>query len=163
MEYSQKYSIVQFVEPIQEGFEFQMENWPLHVTFVDVFAVPSEELLIDELTASLASEVNLLVVSESYSSFGEGENTIPVTLLQSTPELQSLHDKLIDVLEANGAVFNSPQFTRLGFVPHATYQKNAKLEIGQQIIVKELSLIDMFVGGDWHKRKVLRNFKLSAE
>lgn len=162
MAYSQKYSIVQFVEPIQEGFEFSMEDWPLHVTVADVFAVTLEESLIDELKTSLISEENLAVRADAYSNFGDGENTIPVTLIQSTPELRSLHDRLINLLEEDGAIFNSPQFTHLGFIPHSAHQKNAKLEIGQRVRIKELSLVDMYVDGDWQKRRILCNFKLGA-
>ena len=162
MAYSQKYSIVQFVEPVQENFEFSMDNWPLHVTLADVFAVELNEPFMDGLASYIAAEPRLLIKADNYDSFGDGDNRILVTMMKNNHQLQLLHDRLIDFLEQYDTVFNSPQFTRKGFVPHATYQNGMRIEAGREVSVEELSLIDMYVDGDWRKRKLLRNFKLNS-
>jgi len=161
MIYSQKYTIVQFLEPIQDQQTFSMENWPLHITLADVFAVTLNQSLLDQLAAFVAEEQCFSVTAKGERRLGEEENPVTVTVLEKTAVLQSLHDKLIDLLQANGAVFNSPQFTRQGFLPHATHQKHARLE-EQLVSINELSLVDMFVDGNWQQREVLKRFKLKS-
>lgn len=160
MAYSQKYTIVQFLEPIEEPQIFNMDSWPLHITLADVFAVDLSESLVTQLRDLLASGENMVVEAGTEDLLGDDDHAVKVRLVQNTPELQSLHDRIIDFLEANEAVFNSPQFTRNGFLPHVTIQGERKPTQGQQLDIKQLSLIDMFVDGDWRRRKILANFKL---
>lgn len=35
--FTQKWTIVSFISPVPEGFEFSYKNWPRHITMVDVF------------------------------------------------------------------------------------------------------------------------------
>lgn len=162
MAYSQKYTLVQFLEPVPKQHEFPMSDWPLHVTLADVFAIELTEALFSELAAFAASRAAFLVEAGGDGKLDGDENPVQFTLLKNTAELQSLHTGLIDLLQTNGAVFNTPEYTREGFVPHSTHQNHTRLMHGQQIAITELSLIDMFVGGDWRQRKVLKTFKLKA-
>lgn len=160
MAYSQKYCLVAFYQPQAIGTEFSMTEWPLHVTLADVFAIDRADTSIDEKIRN---------VVESHNPFGikVGEQTTlgitPVTLLDKTDALVDLHNRLVDLLEQNGATFNTPEFTRAGFLPHCTIQTTGQLQKGDIFTVRELSLIDMFVDNDWQRRKVLNTFELRRE
>ncbi len=162
MSYSQKYTIVQFLEPIQPRQTFSMEEWPLHITLADVFAINLDESLIKALAAYLSSKECISTESMEEAQLGDHNNPTIVTLIKNNSKLQSLHDELINFLQAYGAVFNSPQFTHGGFLPHATRQNHAHLETGKKINISELTLVDMFVDNNWKQRKVLESFNLKS-
>ncbi|GEM_PF-4640745 len=37
--FTQKYTIVQFFDDIAEGYKYSSDDWPLHSTVVDTFAI----------------------------------------------------------------------------------------------------------------------------
>ncbi|MFO0971213.1 MAG: 2'-5' RNA ligase family protein [Candidatus Saccharimonadales bacterium] len=159
MQYSQKYCLVSFIDPIEVNTEFSVEGWPLHVTLADVFSIERNSL---DIQAKLKE---LLEKQPALKTFANKETvlgTTKVTLLDNTTSLRKLHTALIDLLETNGAQFNVPEFTREGFLPHCTTQKTARLNIKDEILIDNLALIDMFPNGDWQQRKVLTAFKLKA-
>lgn len=86
--------------------------------------------------------------------------TTGVMLLKKNSELVNLHNNVVDRLVLDGAIFNTPEFTKDGFLPHSTVQKTGNLYSGDVRNITTISLIDMFSGGDWRQRKILRNFKL---
>lgn len=161
MTYSQKYSIVQFLETVREETVFSMDDWPLHTTLADVFALDLNEDVITKLTAFLATKNSFTIKAKDDMTLGSTDNPCPVTLIENNIMLQSLHDTLIDLLEQSGAIFNSPQYTHQGYLPHSTIQKHARIHAGDVFKVNELSIIDMFVDGDWRQRKVLQTIKLA--
>jgi|JI6StandDraft_1071083.scaffolds.fasta_scaffold278057_2 hypothetical protein len=83
-----------------------------------------------------------------------------VVLVESTDEIPSLYTLVINLLEQNGARFNTPAFIKDGYVPHFTIQKSGELQ--KIATITELSLIDMFPVNDWHQRKVVATFDLST-
>lgn len=148
-----------FTAPIESGVRFHMSDWPLHVTIADVFAIDRTGSMIDMKLASLLSEIKAVeVIAVSDELLGE----TPVVLLEKIQRLQKLHDSIATLLKENGAIFNNPEFTYDGFLPHSTIQKSGRLHIGDKITIDSVSLIDMFPGGDWQQRKVLMTFKLGA-
>ena len=153
--YSQKYCLVCFVEPMAVGSGFTMSEWPLHVTLADVFAVDLAGTQIEaKLAAIMAEQTPIIVTADKESTLGN----IPVVLIQRSVELVALHNKVMGLLEQNGAMFNRPGFTREGFLPHCTIQKTGCLNTGQELIINSLALVDMFPRGDWQHRKVIRVF-----
>lgn len=160
MSYSQKYTLVHLFTPLQEGAEFHMADWPLHTTLADVFAIDRHEVKIDAQLAELALNTQAVEVS----AVGESVlGTTPVVLLEKTAPLKQLHDNIVTLLEQNGVVFNSPEFTKDGFLPHCTIQKSGRLEIGDAISIDSISLVDMFPNDDWQQRKVLATFSFSLK
>ncbi len=162
MTYSQKYALVQFLEPVKAGSIFSMSDWPPHVTIADVFAADINHKLIDDLKTALATEKSFEVEAGNESKLGDKKNSVHVVLINNTYELQALHNNLVDFLKLHGALFNSPKFTNNGFLPHCTYKNKPYLKQGDLIKITELSLIDLFVDEDWRMRKVLENFKLES-
>ncbi len=156
MNYSQKYTLVAFLKPLEVGAEFHMADWPLHITLADVFAIDLSPSLEQQLTELLASQPPVKLSVGEDATLG----TTNVALVNKTSELQTLHEAIVDVLERNGVIFNTPEFTRSGFLPHSTIQKSGRLHAGDEFQITSVSLVDMFPKGDWQQRKVLHNFIL---
>lgn len=157
MTYFQKYALVSFVSPVAVGIEFAMADWPLHITLADTLAVNRKDSNIEaKLSELLAKCVPATTHALSNSTLG----SVQVVLLEKNQELSRLHEQIVDLLEVNGAVFNNPEFTRGGFLPHSTIQKEGKLSIGEKIRIDSLALVDLFVDGDWRQRKVLWQAKM---
>lgn len=155
MGYSQKYTLVHFFAPLQDGSKFHMTEWPLHTTLADVFAIDRHKTDIDTKLSALASKANVVsVVAIDENVLG----TTPVVLLEKTAPLQQLHESIVSLLEKNGTMFNNPEFTRDGFLPHSTIQSSGRLQIGDEVSIDSMSLIDLFPNDDWQQRKVLATF-----
>ena len=150
-QYSQKYSLVQFFEETTIGQSFHMSEWPMHVTLADVFAVTVTDQLHDELRLFIEKSDGASSTVTSEGVLG----TTPVWLLDPTPPLVQLHRDIVEILEKHGAVFNTPEFVKDGYIPHITKQYTDTMSIGDTVHVNRLSLIDMFPNNDWQTRVVL--------
>ncbi len=134
-----------------------MIDWPLHVTLADVFAVDRNATGIDaKLEEMLLSRSSVTVKVLREADLG----TTGVVLVEKSNRIIKLHKSIIDLLQANGAMFNSPEFTRGGFLPHSTVQNSGRLYMGDRLNIDSVTLIDMFPNEDWRQRKVLNTFKL---
>ena len=96
MEYSQKYTLVQFFQQVDIDEVFRMTEWPPHVTLADTFAVDITDQLIADLETHLDTWPYTLTYVQNEGTLG----TTDVWLLKNTPELQALHDRLVDILES---------------------------------------------------------------
>lgn len=157
MTYSQKYALVHFISPIRDGAQFHMADWPLHTTLADVFAIDRHATDIDKKLATLLAQIKPV---ETNATDDAALGTTHVVLLDKTPPLVKLHTDIVSLLEENGTVFNNPEFTRNGFLPHSTIQKSGRLQAGDKVFIDSISLVDMFPGGDWEQRRVLATFKM---
>lgn len=156
MKYSQKYTLVAFLKPIEVGAEFAMVDWPLHMTLADVFAIGLDTTIEQNLTDLLAKKSPISLSVGEDATLG----TTKVSLINKNSELQNLHDEIVDLLELNGVEFNTPEFTRKGFLPHSTIQKSGRLNAGDEFEITSVSFVDMFPEGEWQQRKILKNFNL---
>ena len=134
-----------------------MSEWPVHVTLADVFAVDRHDVGIDEKVADLLAKIYPVTTS---ARIDDVLGTTPVVLLDKTAPLTQLHTDIVNLLEANDATFNTPEFTKDGFLPHSTIQKSGRLHVGDTITIDSISLVDMFPGGNWEQRKVLTTFDM---
>lgn len=157
--FTQKYTIGHFMDGLPEVYEYSMEDWPPHITLADVFSVDGDSSnLIENLREKLSTvkPVQTKIICEDW--FGD-HKSIHVRLLDKTTDFQRLHDEIVDVLKNLGCKFNNPEFTEDGFKPHLTVQKDGKLEIGDNLTIDTITLIDMFPNDDFKKRKVLGTIK----
>ena len=160
--FTQKYTIVQFFDPIDEGYEYSSDNWPLHSTVVDTFAIDwSVDEIVTKLTELLRSHAPADSVAEDDRFFGEN-GRVQVVLLNRSGSLVDLHLDIVALLEDGGLALNDPQFARDGFLPHATVQKHARLNKGDEVKFTTLSIVDMFSNEDAYKRRVLKTIKISG-
>jgi len=157
MPYSQKYVFVHFTSPVQAGTSFRMSDWPVHVTLADVFAVDRHGVALDQKVADLLADMQPV---ETTTYRDDVLGTTPVVLLDKTTSLVMLHMAIVTLLEQNGAIFNTPEFTKDGFLPHSTIQKSGRLNIGDIVTIDSVSLVDMFPGGDRKQRHILATFPM---
>lgn len=159
-EFTQKYTIAQFFDDIDEGCEYSSDSWPLHSTIVDTFAI---DWSVDEMISELENVLQGLTKAESRAEgdrfFGENRQ-VQVVLLNRSDSLVELHMNVLSTLEKGGLVLNDPQFARDGFLPHATVQKHARLNKGDKVEFTTLSIVDMFPDEDPYKRKIVRIIKI---
>lgn len=159
--YTQKYTLAYLLKKLPDGFEYAREDWPPHVTLADVFAIEGGwQEVIKHLQSRLMNITPVESCISGEDRFGK-DRTIPVQLIRKTNELQALHDLIIDILEAHDATFNSPEFTRDGFKPHSTIQKEGRLQPGDKIRFDSVTLIDLFPSNDPYQRRILGTIPLS--
>jgi hypothetical protein len=159
-QFTQKYTIVQLLEPLNEGDEYAPADWPLHVTLADIFSI---NCTVDELTAQLAEMLRARTPPRAVAGhdeyFGVNQQT-KVTILEMSEELITLHYDLIALLQGCGAVFNTPQYIEAGFRAHATVRPHLRLKPGAEVQFKALTIIDFFPDQDPNRRKVLKTIPL---
>lgn len=153
--FTQKYAIIQLFEDMPVGMQFSSDNWPLHSTIVDTFAIDwSLPTMTNELTELLGvhSQASSIVKDDRFL----GENgQVQVVLLHKTDSLSKLHYDIVARLEEGGLKLNDPQFAKEGFLPHSTVQPHARLNKEDEVTFSALSVIDFFPNNDPYQRKVL--------
>jgi len=154
MNYSQKWSIIYLFETLNEGDEFSMQNWPLHTTLADVFAVDMNQQVLDDIQKIFNEFKGIETNAIGERTFGDAEHLVNVVLLENTSMLQTCHDTFIDMLTKHGAVFNNPEFTHDGFIPHSTIQMDKRLQIGDMVQLDKLAIVDMFPNNNLQQRKI---------
>lgn len=157
--YTQKYTIVHLMDVLPEGYEYSMKDWPLHITVADVFAIDGNSTHVLERLRDMLSTFSPLQTRVNGEDWFGDDKSIHAMLLEKTNEFQQLHDEIVTVLKQFGAKFNNPEFTEDGFKPHSTVQNDGKLEIGDNLTIDTITLIDMFPNDDFKKRKVLGTIK----
>lgn len=160
--FTQKYTIIQLFEDVPEGTPFSASSWPLHATVADTFAIDWDiSTMTEKLIGLLSSHTPAISVVEDDRFFGD-QGQVQVALLRKTDDLAQLHHDVIGLLEQGGWKPNDPQFAKEGFLPHSTVQKHARLNKGDKVTFKALTIIDMFPGGDPYQRKVIKTITIGA-
>ncbi|HET8670664.1 MAG TPA: 2'-5' RNA ligase family protein, partial [Candidatus Saccharimonadales bacterium] len=159
----QKYVIVKFLEPVADTTEFDAKHWPLHVTLASNFVVDRKAVHLFDKLAELASSENSVTTTASDNDYFGLHKHVHVTTLTMTPELQTLHNRMIALLKSLGATFDEPQYQEEGYRAHATVQADKRLHKGDAVTVDELTVVDMFPDDDISRRRTMRTFKLHSK
>lgn len=158
--FTQKWAIVSLLEDIAEGSEFHYTEFPLHITLAGVFAVEKiEEDLVAELSNLLKDTHPISVEASRKDMFGPDKN-IAVMRIAPTPDLANLHNLIHSWLVSCDAIFNSPQYQGVGYLPHSTFQKSGKLIAGEKRVFTSISLVDLYPHNDGYKRKITKTIPL---
>jgi hypothetical protein len=159
---SKKYTIVQFIDDVHEGYEYVNDSWPLHSTIIDTFAINwSPEEMITKMTEALRHYDNASSISEDDRLFGRSGQVL-VTVLNRSKALFKIHTDLLALLEKGGIMLEKPQYAYDGFIPHATVQRHARLNKGDNVQFTALSIVDMSPSDIINKRKVLKTIKIGT-
>ncbi|MBI4033862.1 2'-5' RNA ligase family protein [Candidatus Saccharibacteria bacterium] len=160
--YSQKWTIVTFLEPVKDSYEFNWRNWPLHITLADTFSINWEKNdCMTKLEKLLAIQKPIKVSAKNIQLFGEPNKKHYVVVLERNTELVSLHNDIIALLKNSGAIFNEPQFIKEGFIPHIAIKDRKNYSQLDLICVSESTIVDMFPNGDGEQRKILKTVKFA--
>lgn len=159
----QKYVLIHILKPVANNTQFSMYDWPLHVTLSPRFAVDIEQKGFDADLSNLITKQNpVKTIVKKDASFGK-DSQVHVSLLDLTSQLFKLHNDLLDLLESYGAVFDEPNYSRSGYLPHVTVQKSGRVFEGDIITIDSLTLVDMFPERDIKQRKVLKTYRFRNE
>ncbi|HSW65697.1 MAG TPA: 2'-5' RNA ligase family protein [Bacillota bacterium] len=149
------YGLATIFEPHEVGQEYAADKLPLHLTIIDSFETElSAVQLGQKLQELLAHQQSFTVTALSDTMYGPDKN-IPVTLLELTPELASLHNKVVTMLEAEGATFKNPHFQKDRFSPHVTAQKDKRIHPGDQVVIGSICAAAKVAPGDDANRSVV--------
>ena len=134
------YGIATIFENSITGYEFLSDNIPLHLSHVDSFEVElTAEQLAKKLSASLTYQKTLQVKVLRDACYGP-EKDILVAELELTPDLSSLHIRIMDMLTQVGAIFKNPHFHNDGYSPHISIYENRRVSIGEVVTIDQVSI-----------------------
>ena len=162
MTFTQKYAIISPIDSVQEGKIFDSNNWPLHMTLADTFAINSVDNDLFTQLRSIVKGRKVAITGYADSYFGK-QNETRVMLLKPSRELLSLHSDIINLLIEKGAVFNDIQYTKAGFIGHVTQQAHRTMQVDDTVQLSSIALIDMFPGKNPYKRRVIKLINFSKD
>jgi hypothetical protein len=159
--FTQKYSVIYFLQPLPDGAEFSSADWPPHITLAETFAIrQNEATMINGLHGVAVKHHPVPTTAMDDAYFGPNHN-VQVVLLTMTPELVALHSDVVATLENDcGAVFNNPTYVKQGYRPHSAIRPGTRLSNGDHVTIDSLSIVDMFPDGDPYNRKILTTLPL---
>jgi hypothetical protein len=160
--YTQKYTIACFFAAQELGTNFSALEWPLHITIIDTFKTDWPVATLIRAVQEVATATKAVDVLPVEQAFLGPDKDVPVKLIQPNEALVGLHYKLLALGPDGSFVFNTPEFVGKGFLPHATDQKDATVQLGQTYHLTTISLVDMFPSGDYMLREVLGTFTLNG-
>lgn len=135
-----RYGFATLIGDYPAGYEFKPDNIPLHLTHVDSFEVDlNSDELASRLGRVLAGQRSFSVKAIADTMLGSDKN-IPVTMLELTPELVTLHRIIMDMLDAEGAILKNLHFHRDDFSPHVSAYGTRRVAIGEEVLIKDVSI-----------------------
>lgn len=158
---SQKYVIVHFVDLARTPHEFSYTEWPPHVTLLANFTIDQPvDALVSELASYAQQTEPFEIRVEGEALFGPNQD-VPVLLMQTTADIQKVHEDLADLTGVLGAKYDDPQYMRVGYRPHMTIKAKTQTGVQQAMTLDSLTLIDMYPDGDITRRRVIKSFVLT--
>jgi len=156
-----KYVIVKMLKNQAIGSTFNSGQWPLHITIIPNFEIDWDfnrlELEIERIVKPCKQ---IITVATARDLFGPNKD-IPVTRLELKPKLAEIHNTIVEFLESNGAKFELPIILKDNYRPHVTVQEGAYVNIGENLNIDELCIVDKDTEGNPSLRKVLGIVKLA--
>lgn len=157
----QRYVIVTFLEAVDDGFEFNPQNYPLHVTIIPSFRLNSFAPELENEIATLCSKILAIKTEAEGDEYFGPSKEVHVSTIRMRDDLMKLHTDLKNILAAHHAEFDEPHYMAENYRAHATVQEKKRLNVGDPVIIDRVSVIDKFPNGNPNIRRVLKTIKLS--
>jgi hypothetical protein len=161
--FTQKYTIISLFEEFDDGYEFHRTKWPEHITLSgSMFEVDLEKSdIVKNLSDIAASQDQIKLLASELSTLGPIDKPVQVMLFEDSSQLLELHRSLITLLSGVGANFTISGHINAGYIPHSTVQLSSTLKTNDEVILRSLSLVDMFPRQDGEQRKIIKtmNFR----
>ena len=148
--------------PLQTGESFTVAGWLLHITILAPFetdAAPADIARL--LAATMAGFGPVTVVAGQDELFGR-RHDIPVTVIDANVELTRLHDRLVEALlplasDPSELAFSGPEFRA-----HVTIKQQRRVQAGDELVLKQIALVDMAPRAAASGRTVLASCDLAG-
>lgn len=111
--------LVHFVEQQLEGWTFERDHWPLHITLVPWFVVQDEEAVNRGLERVAGDTDTLRLGVGEQDMFGVNRD-VPVNVINNQADVMALHEKLIEAIGRADMAFHKQQFPGQRYVAHIT-------------------------------------------
>jgi len=140
------YLIILEITPLKTGSVH--DTLPLHCTLVHWFWLQQDSTQLAKQLSNAVRGISPLLLTAGDQQVFTGKNKngqlVPVTVndITLTPELQSLHEHVCNVLQTMDVRYAEPQYVHNGFHPHVTHQKDGALSSGQAHTSTKLYLIE---------------------
>jgi 2'-5' RNA ligase len=150
--------VIHLVESFAEGRRFcrTRTGWPLHITFIPWFTVPSEADILQELGTAAAGYAAFSVRVGEGALFGP-ERDVAVNVIATQEPCRTLHDALVELLRCHNASFISEQWMGEAFRAHITHHGERRREPGDTEAVNTITVVRLV---DPDTCEVVRHFKL---
>mgnify|MGYP000863154534 CR=1 FL=1 len=115
---------------------------PLHATVMPWFSndnIDNLDVLLGNLVAASACS-GFELIGQKREAFGP-KNEVMVTVLQKTPDLIRLHNKLLFLLARHNALPLETQWVGAGYVPHVTDIPQTIFPVKGKVVTSRLVLI----------------------
>ncbi len=155
-----RYALVKFLENLRDSDEFPALSWPLHLTIVPNFSIGWDDVTLREKVHGVLAGHDPVDVGAGHDDLFGPQRTVPVTVLEPTPGLMSLHNRIFELLTNAGADFCRPEYVQRGYRPHVTITPQRRLGPGDRIVVDAISLVDLQPRGNSQLRRVLGTISL---
>lgn len=150
-----RYVVVLPLEPLALGDGYPLKTWPLHLTVAPTFVIDNPlQTAVSAIAPVFAFQRPLMLRAGHDEGFGRSE-TIPVTVVQRTIELELLHERLVRELTAVAAEFDDPHFTGAGYRAHVTMNRTERIHHGDTLHLRQAAIVDMEPDGDERLRNVV--------
>ncbi|MDQ3065213.1 MAG: 2'-5' RNA ligase family protein [bacterium] len=135
-----EFVIAHILDDVETGDRFTL--WPLHVTILPPFQADNKEQVVDAVEQTIKSSAPINVQLGEFAQFGAKRI---VRKLIINPELQSLHDKLLQLANLQG--WDVPQkYVGRYYTPHIT-RKAERDYIGENFTMSELCIVEALPQG----------------
>ncbi|WP_353808226.1 2'-5' RNA ligase family protein [Agromyces sp. SYSU T00194] len=132
------------VERMQVGDEFPVGSWPLHLTAVPPFRTPADADGVAAVLADASEGAPALRVRLGTDAMFGRKHDVPVRLVEDPDGTEmALHERLLDALVRVAAQHDAIDHVGAGHRPHVTHQPDARTEAGDELVLRQLALIDM--------------------
>lgn len=145
------------VKPMKVGDIY--EELPLHCTLMHRFWSELTSAVLADKIKDLFKEIRPIVL-KPHERLLLGPKKVPVSELELTDGLKSLHMRLYDFLNDLGVEYTAPEWVGKGYRAHVTERENAHLEVGSQQTSSAIYLIEVKVPGHDHRRLIRHKFEL---
>lgn len=158
--YTQKYTIVCFLDLKTAPITFSALDWPPHVTMLDTFKTEWPVKNLSRAIEQVAQCNTAFNIRATEQAMLGPDKDVPVKLLLPDAAIIGLHRKLLALSDEGSFIFNTPEFVGKGFLPHVTDQKASRMLIGKSYSITSVTLVDMFPDDDYMKRAIIKTFAL---
>ncbi len=135
-----QYVILSFLTP-ETAPLFKRNEIPLHLTLAGPFFSEREMSELAEKMKDVCAETKSMTLrGTGRRMFGRDKN-IPGTLIERTPELYALHNRLFDALKGMVTI-KIPEHNRTAYTPHVSDRLGAKVLPGHTFTLESASLLE---------------------
>jgi len=158
--FTQKWCVAAFIEPVVDGYDFFWKDVPLHVTIVGVFGTDKSGNELSKIVKDSLNNISIFEVQAGEDLYWGENKELVVVKINNSEIMQKLADAAHFTLSGINVDYLEPEYEGEEQVFHSAVQKHARLNSGDIVQIKSVSIVDMFPNSDGYRRKIFKTFNL---